>query len=107
MIRRPPRSTLFPYTTLFRSIGRATLTVSAWDFYRLAGLTSTGPNSESKENVFDGELRLTYPMAARLEHEPMLGFRQWSPADYRGGGLKSSGLVAPARFSDRLSAPPA
>src|SRR2546428_8045552 len=24
MIRRPPRSTLFPYTTLFRSAGRAT-----------------------------------------------------------------------------------
>src|SRR3712207_7454272 len=23
MIRRPPRSTLFPYTTLFRSFGRA------------------------------------------------------------------------------------
>src|SRR5690349_24908213 len=26
MIRRPPRSTLFPYTTLFRSIGRLQLT---------------------------------------------------------------------------------
>src|SRR2546425_6386762 len=26
MIRRPPRSTLFPYTTLFRSAGGATLT---------------------------------------------------------------------------------
>src|SRR5256885_6943883 len=25
MIRRPPRSTLFPYTTLFRSVGRAPL----------------------------------------------------------------------------------
>src|SRR3712207_9260873 len=25
MIRRPPRSTLFPYTTLFRSIGRKEL----------------------------------------------------------------------------------
>src|SRR3712207_8232762 len=25
MIRRPPRSTLFPYTTLFRSIGRIPL----------------------------------------------------------------------------------
>src|SRR3989442_6357033 len=24
MIRRPPRSTLFPYTTLFRSLGRPT-----------------------------------------------------------------------------------
>jgi len=87
-----------------RVIGRATLTVSAWDFYRLAGLTSTGPNSESKENVFDGELRLAYPVAARLELEPMLGFRQWSPADYRGGRLKSGGLVARARLSDRLSA---
>src|SRR5687767_15674812 len=25
MIRRPPRSTLFPYTTLFRSVGQATV----------------------------------------------------------------------------------
>src|SRR5690349_23832393 len=25
MIRRPPRSTLFPYTTLFRSLGRVSL----------------------------------------------------------------------------------
>src|SRR5260221_4975906 len=29
MIRRPPRSTLFPYTTLFRSVGIATPYVSA------------------------------------------------------------------------------
>src|SRR5436190_7058704 len=29
MIRRPPTSTLFPYTTLFRSIGRRTLAVAA------------------------------------------------------------------------------
>src|SRR3712207_1511372 len=28
MIRRPPRSTLFPYTTLFRSLQEATLTVA-------------------------------------------------------------------------------
>src|SRR3712207_7052397 len=27
MIRRPPRSTLFPYTTLFRSPGRAVLLI--------------------------------------------------------------------------------
>src|SRR3712207_7480837 len=30
MIRRPPRSTLFPYTTLFRSHGRAPWTVARW-----------------------------------------------------------------------------
>src|SRR2546427_8122248 len=29
MIRRPPRSTLFPYTTLFRSNGTATSTLTA------------------------------------------------------------------------------
>ena len=29
MIRRPPRSTLFPYTTLFRSIKSATLVTKA------------------------------------------------------------------------------
>src|SRR2546430_11468132 len=29
MIRRPPRSTLFPYTTLFRSIVAGALTVTA------------------------------------------------------------------------------
>src|SRR5260221_5572115 len=28
MIRRPPRSTLFPYTTLFRSLARFELTLS-------------------------------------------------------------------------------
>jgi len=29
MIRRPPRSTLFPYTTLFRSLGLA-MELSTW-----------------------------------------------------------------------------
>src|SRR3712207_7611102 len=40
MIRRPPRSTLFPYTTLFRSSGVATIML---DSYRLRdlGLTQT------------------------------------------------------------------
>src|SRR2546426_8471378 len=36
MIRRPPRSTLFPYTTLFRSVGRAGLKFSAGDVAGLA-----------------------------------------------------------------------
>src|SRR3712207_7876086 len=34
MIRRPPRSTLFPYTTLFRSkvVGRDTLLQEVWGY---------------------------------------------------------------------------
>src|SRR6266566_8985157 len=35
MIRRPPRSTLFPYTTLFRSAGPATRS-AAWSSRALA-----------------------------------------------------------------------
>src|SRR5258707_11446714 len=35
MIRRPPRSTLFPYTTLFRSSGKPTAT--GWDPVHIAG----------------------------------------------------------------------
>src|SRR5688572_31695794 len=30
MIRRPPRSTLFPYTTLFRSVATATPAAGTW-----------------------------------------------------------------------------
>src|SRR3712207_8776189 len=43
MIRRPPRSTLFPYTTLFRSSGK-TLSAFLWSLDRLA----TSPPPEDK-----------------------------------------------------------
>src|SRR3712207_9116463 len=43
MIRRPPRSTLFPYTTLFRSSGK-TLSAFLWSLDRLA----TSPVPEDK-----------------------------------------------------------
>src|SRR5947199_6511112 len=38
MLRRPPRSTLFPYTTLFRSVrrGAADVDVEAFGFERFA-----------------------------------------------------------------------
>src|SRR2546430_14279705 len=50
MIRRPPRSTLFPYTTLFRSLRsrkggvlvRAGHTEASVDLCRLAGLQPVG-----------------------------------------------------------------
>src|SRR3712207_9472857 len=39
MIRRPPRSTLFPYTTLFRSAGLIALFVGLADLVPLVGAT--------------------------------------------------------------------
>src|SRR6478736_9483997 len=35
MIRRPPRSTLFPYTTLFRSVRVESAAAANWDPHRL------------------------------------------------------------------------
>src|SRR5260370_27996548 len=41
MIRRPPRSTLFPYTTLFRSSRLRSLRIPIIPFRRATGLANT------------------------------------------------------------------
>src|SRR3712207_8239734 len=40
MIRRPPRSTLFPYTTLFRSVQKAAHTAPSHEVTRLRAVTT-------------------------------------------------------------------
>jgi len=87
-----------------RVIGRSTLTLAAWDFYRLAGDTSGFSNPDTKENVLNGELRLTYPIVPRLRVEPMVAYRQWNPSDYLGGRLTSGGVRVQTALADRLSA---
>src|SRR3712207_7921365 len=48
MIRRPPRSTLFPYTTLFRSRKNHHLLSAAWISYAfVTGETVIGPAAKS------------------------------------------------------------
>src|SRR5574343_1904246 len=72
MIRRPPRSTLFPYTTLFRSVSAPNLS-SATGLFRIGssasgvaldmGLSNTspfGPWIQSKTNI---ENDSAYPLA--------------------------------------------
>src|ERR1022692_5163298 len=44
MIRRPPRSTLFPYTTLFRSVCNAGID---WQRNRLVGAARSGADRKS------------------------------------------------------------
>src|SRR2546430_16306762 len=54
MIRRPPRSTLFPYTTLFRSISRG-LAVLGPRRYRWAEFSHSSPwgpvNTETLQHI--------------------------------------------------------
>src|SRR2546422_8465817 len=77
MIRRPPRSTLFPYTTLFRSLGGAVSLYEAADrggdlVYAYAG--GVGIRSGDPADVD----RL---LVAGLYHEAMLERKQGKPSE--------------------------
>src|SRR5256885_5125852 len=69
MIRRPPRSTLFPYTTLFRSHGFAAVEAAVragefdWTFLRPGAFMMNSPGwaASIRER---GEVRSAYPGAA-------------------------------------------
>src|SRR5438132_5504613 len=56
MIRRPPRSTLFPYTTLFRSAGLVARTNHHTDFFDARRMNFFDDNLEGglRRNSFDG-----------------------------------------------------
>src|SRR2546430_8177928 len=53
MIRRPPRSTLFPYTTLFRSPGNQAVALAAESRYALA---QAGTGGERRGLIVAAEL---------------------------------------------------
>src|SRR3712207_7879058 len=58
MIRRPPRSTLFPYTTLFRSVEAVR---ESFDFTRLVGVVGVVHGKD-----VEGMLRELEPVCAEL-----------------------------------------
>src|SRR5438094_8640082 len=67
MIRRPPRSTLFPYTTLFRSVGEL---LGRGDFAIISELVE--PNSKvldlgcGRSEEHTSELQSPYDLVCRL-----------------------------------------
>src|SRR2546425_2429503 len=74
MIRRPPRSTLFPYTTLFRSLGAADpnpLTTGRSTFLAADGVTATysrapGENIGARSEEHTSELQSLAYLVCRL-----------------------------------------
>src|SRR2546421_8011330 len=73
MIRRPPRSTLFPYTTLFRSPGLAPLTIDNHKWGRtpdpetsVVRDTTTADVSGSRSEEHTSELQSRSDLVCRL-----------------------------------------
>src|SRR3990167_6468434 len=65
MIRRPPRSTLFPYTTLFRSrVGLTATGPTAWRTRRSGGRTTPSSGCRSEEHT--SELQSQSNLVCRL-----------------------------------------
>src|SRR5256885_10325585 len=64
MIRRPPRSTLFPYTTLFRSFARVirsqVLTLRERPFIEAARAAGAGNGRILSRHLFPNLIGLTY-----------------------------------------------
>src|SRR3712207_6984068 len=75
MIRRPPRSTLFPYTTLFRSVCYATSDDGLnWERPKL-GLVEFNGNKEN--NLVDLDMGSTIGICRSEEHTSELQSRQY------------------------------
>src|SRR2546422_6023162 len=81
MIRRPPRSTLFPYTTLFRSLGAGTVPRAGAVRGRAVPLPGApaellGPEQRSEEHTSELQSRLHLVCRLLLEKKK----RRWRSA---------------------------
>src|SRR5689334_23979142 len=70
MIRRPPRSTLFPYTTLFRSIEErediAAGLAAGLSLRRIAAGLGRSPSTVSRSEEHTSELQSQFHLVCRL-----------------------------------------
>src|SRR2546426_2130868 len=100
MIRRPPRSTLFPYTTLFRS-----LDILARAFARVGSaredvhLVLAGPDSEGRSEEHTSELQSPCNLVCRLLLEKKKKNRYDEARSKRNSSRESSIHPAPTRIS--------
>src|SRR3989454_7713471 len=103
MIRRPPRSTLFPYTTLFRSLSRFSQLLGDLQAFRRVVRLRTERPQLLLGTSFGGLVALRYletqpsdPIAGAVVVSPWLGLAFRPPAwkrDRKSTRLNSSHLV--------------
>src|SRR5258707_15413350 len=66
MIRRPPRSTLFPYTTLFRSPARMPSASTPWSAVNPVVATAPASRTRSRSEEHTSELQSRQYLVCRL-----------------------------------------
>src|SRR2546422_8570869 len=102
MIRRPPRSTLFPYTTLFRSFERRVLSRPHGDREVVRGRAARGdrgshPRRRERSEEHTSELQSRLHLVCRLLLEKKKKTR-WMMR----GGLRCEARASTAGFERRI-----
>src|SRR5260370_29950301 len=89
MIRRPPRSTLFPYTTLFRSVIDSSLAAGPGGMPVSSSPVPTGDKNRSEEHTSELQSHLNLVCRLLLEKKkksatitPSSVTRLWQPGMY-------------------------
>src|SRR5215208_2722152 len=101
MIRRPPRSTLFPYTTLFRSCRDIVAVVIRHDGSH-ALVQATVPDVPRREDAREeGCVILSAPVVRMGEADPMAEF-----VDDRGHRTTARREIAPGVLGTRIECAP-
>src|SRR3712207_1257568 len=123
MIRRPPRSTLFPYTTLFRSphTGRVHAMVGGFSYdqseFNRATQALRQPGSSFKPFVYAAALDNGYTPSSVIMDAPVeirVGNEVWAPENYGGKfygastlrtGIEKSRNVMTVRLAQDMGMP--
>src|SRR5437773_3239056 len=92
-LRRPPRTTLFPYTTLFRSIGQANRALASRGVrWRFGGAGTPGPIGTAavagiRSEEHTSELQSHHDLVCRLllekKNRPLRAAMSWPSGEYR------------------------
>src|SRR3712207_7512842 len=101
MIRRPPRSTLFPYTTLFRSTDGALHVIDPGTGTLERSVPVVAPWEEPLEwqqprptlHVLDGTAYVTEPATRQVHAVDVVTGAVWRSADVGGGPHELAGVT--------------
>src|SRR2546430_11555166 len=85
MIRRPPRSTLFPYTTLFRSVGEGAVA-------EFLGEQREARHGGGKQHPAEDPEQETSPMGAQVAEQAPVGPQRTAPRGRGAADRKSTRL---------------